>query len=315
MTTRAVVVGCGHYLPKRVVENAEFEKTLDTNDEWIRSRSGIERRHFAGEDETTSSMATAAAQAALDQAGLTADDVDAIVLATSTADLTFPSAATMVQAQLGMKGGFAFDVQAVCAGFVFALSNANALIASGQAKRVLVIGSDDVLPSQPYWKSFEAELTKLEPASKATYYNLTVPEWATKLQTTTQSALLQDPSINYIVPLYDSMSQFILPALAITGKRGQVPIASFNGTPFVIDLVQNGDVAMDLGESLGWIARSTLDAYMRDLCGVDDVPSELYVPFLIFDETNAETAGKPAGFDTGYGDAHVGGYRALWGLE
>ena len=97
MTTRAVVVGCGHYLPKRVVENAEFEKTLDTNDEWIRSRSGIERRHFAGEDETTSSMATAAAQAALDQAGLTADDVDAIVLATSTADLTFPSAATMVQ--------------------------------------------------------------------------------------------------------------------------------------------------------------------------------------------------------------------------
>ena len=186
---------------------------------------------------------------------------------------------------------------------------------TGGGANVLVIGSDDVMPSQPYWNSFEAELTKLDPASKATYYNVTVPEWATKIQTTTQSALLQDPSINYIVPLYDSMSQFILPALAITGKRGQVPIASFNGTPFVIDLVQNGDVAMDLGESLGWIARSTLDAYMRDLCGVDDVPSELYVPFLIFDETNAETAGKPAGFDTGYGDAHVGGYRALWGLE
>ncbi|MDF3413920.1 ketoacyl-ACP synthase III [Sulfitobacter sp. M57] len=142
MTTRAVVVGCGHYLPTRVVENAEFEATLDTDDQWIRSRSGIERRHFASEGETTSTMATAAAKAALEDAGLQPDDVDAIVLATSTADFTFPSAATMVQDQLGMTQGYAFDVQAVCAGFVFALSNANALIASGQAKRVLVIGSE-----------------------------------------------------------------------------------------------------------------------------------------------------------------------------
>ncbi|OAN98119.1 beta-ketoacyl-ACP synthase III [Sulfitobacter geojensis] len=142
MTTRAVVIGCGHYLPSRVVENAEFEATLDTNDEWIRSRSGIERRHFASEGETTSSMATAAAKAALKDAGLEADDVDAIVLATSTADFTFPSAATMVQDQLGMTRGYAFDVQAVCAGFVFALSNANALIVSGQAKRVMVIGAE-----------------------------------------------------------------------------------------------------------------------------------------------------------------------------
>ncbi len=142
MTTRAVVVGCGHYLPERIVENAEFEKTLDTDDAWIRSRSGIERRHFAAEGETTSQMATIAARHALDDAGLTPDDVDAIVLATSTPDLTFPSAATMVQAQLGMNSGFAFDVQAVCAGFVFALSNANALIASGQAKRVLLIGAE-----------------------------------------------------------------------------------------------------------------------------------------------------------------------------
>ncbi|WP_299653638.1 beta-ketoacyl-ACP synthase III [uncultured Tateyamaria sp.] len=142
MTLRAVVRGVGHYLPARVVENAEFEKSLDTSDEWIRSRSGIERRHFVTEDDTTSSMATAAAQAALKDAGLGPDDLDAIILATSTADLTFPSAATMVQAQLGMTGGFAFDVQAVCAGFVYALSNANALIVSGQAKRVLVIGAE-----------------------------------------------------------------------------------------------------------------------------------------------------------------------------
>ena len=142
MTLRAVVRGVGHYLPERIVPNAEFEKTLDTSDEWIKSRSGIERRHFAAEDETTSDLATKAAQAALENAGLAADDIDAIVLATSTADLTFPSAATMVQNNLGMTKGFAFDVQAVCAGFVFALTNANALVVSGQAKRVLVIGSE-----------------------------------------------------------------------------------------------------------------------------------------------------------------------------
>ena len=142
MTRRAVVIGAGHYLPERIVENAEFEATLETSDEWIRSRSGIERRHFAAEGETTSQMATRAAEAALKSAGRTAEDVDAIVLATSTADLTFPSAATMVQSQLGMTKGFAFDVQAVCAGFVYALSNANALIASGQADRVLVIGAE-----------------------------------------------------------------------------------------------------------------------------------------------------------------------------
>lgn len=142
MTIRAVVVGVGHYLPERVVENAEFETTLDTSDEWIRSRSGIERRHFAAEGETTSDLGTKAAQAALDMAGLTADDIDAIVLATSTADLTFPSAATMIQHKLGMTHGFAYDLQAVCAGFTFALPNANALITSGQAKRVLVIGAE-----------------------------------------------------------------------------------------------------------------------------------------------------------------------------
>ncbi|MBM2291029.1 ketoacyl-ACP synthase III [Sulfitobacter pseudonitzschiae] len=142
MTLRAVVTGVGHYLPERVVPNAEFEKTLDTSDEWIRARSGIENRHFAGEGDSTSSMAVAAATAALADAGCSAQDVDAIIVATSTADLTFPSSATMVQAGLGMTSGFAFDVQAVCAGFVYALANANALIASGQAKRVLVIGSE-----------------------------------------------------------------------------------------------------------------------------------------------------------------------------
>ena len=142
MTKRAVVVGYGHYLPERIVENAEFESSLDTTDEWIRTRSGIERRHFAAEGQHTSDLAAEAAKSALAQAGLTAGDIDAIVVATSTPDLTFPSVATMVQQKIGMERGFGFDVQAVCAGFVFALTTANGLILSGQAERVLVIGAE-----------------------------------------------------------------------------------------------------------------------------------------------------------------------------
>ncbi|MFT7508415.1 MAG: 3-oxoacyl-[acyl-carrier-protein] synthase-3 [Sulfitobacter sp.] len=142
MNKRTVIIGVGHYLPDRVVPNSHFETFLETTDQWIKSRSGIERRHFAAEGQGTSDMATRAARAALTHAGIEANDLDAIVVATSTADLTFPSVATMVQCELGMTRGFAFDIQAVCAGFVYALSNANALIVSGQAKRVMVIGAE-----------------------------------------------------------------------------------------------------------------------------------------------------------------------------
>ncbi len=142
MTLRAAVRGVGHYLPDRIVPNSEFEAIIETSDEWIRSRSGIERRHFAADGQTTSDLATRAARAALTDAGIDAAEIDAIIVATSTPDLTFPSVATMVQNALGMTKGFAFDVQAVCAGFVYALANANALILSGQANRVLVIGAE-----------------------------------------------------------------------------------------------------------------------------------------------------------------------------
>lgn len=140
-TLRAVPVGCGHYLPDRIVPNSEFEKTLDTSDEWIRARTGIERRHFAADDQKTSDLAIAAAKAALLDAGLDGSDIDAIVLATATPDQTFPSTATRVQHAIG-AGGFAFDMQAVCAGFIYALANADALIKAGQAKRVMVIGAE-----------------------------------------------------------------------------------------------------------------------------------------------------------------------------
>ena len=121
MTKRAVITGVGHYLPKRIVPNSEFEKTLNTSDDWIITRSGIRQRHFANENETTSKMAILAGKRAIKEAKIEASDLDAIILATSTADLTFPSAATMVQAGLGITHGFAYDVQAVCAGFILSL--------------------------------------------------------------------------------------------------------------------------------------------------------------------------------------------------
>lgn len=141
-TRRAVIRGTGHYLPERIVANSEFSQTLDTSDEWIVSRSGIERRHFAAPDEFTSDLAIGAAKAALDNAGVTPAEIDAIIVATSTPDFTFPAVATQVQAGLGITRGFAFDIQAVCAGFVFALANADGLIAAGQARRILVIGAE-----------------------------------------------------------------------------------------------------------------------------------------------------------------------------
>lgn len=139
---RAVAKGSGHYLPERVVENAEFAETLDTSDEWIRARTGIERRHFAADDQKTSDLAYEAATMALENADMTGSDLDAIVLATATPDQTFPSTATRLQHALGMTSGFAFDIQAVCAGFIYALANATALIESGQAKTVMVIGAE-----------------------------------------------------------------------------------------------------------------------------------------------------------------------------
>ncbi len=139
---RAIVRGTGHYLPERVVENSWFEGKLETSDEWIRARTGIERRHFAADDQRTSDLGILAGRAALENAGLDANEIDAVIVATSTPDLTFPSVATMVQAGLGMRQGFAYDIQAVCAGFVYALANADAMIRAGLAERILVIGAE-----------------------------------------------------------------------------------------------------------------------------------------------------------------------------
>lgn len=139
---RSVVSGCGSYLPEKVVTNKEMEELVDTTDEWIIERTGIKQRHIAEKGQLTSDLALKAAEKALDHAGLTADDIDLIVVATSTPDQTFPSTATRVQAALGMTHGAAFDVQAVCSGFIYALATADNFIKAGQAKHALVIGAE-----------------------------------------------------------------------------------------------------------------------------------------------------------------------------
>jgi 3-oxoacyl-[acyl-carrier-protein] synthase-3 len=142
MVTRSIVAGCGGYLPERILTNAELAKRVATSDEWIVQRTGIRERRIAAEGELTSDLALKAAQAALKHAGVAGADVDLIVLATSTPDETFPASATRVQAALGMLRGAAFDVQAVCSGFVYAFAVADNFIKVGQAKRALVIGAE-----------------------------------------------------------------------------------------------------------------------------------------------------------------------------
>jgi 3-oxoacyl-[acyl-carrier-protein] synthase-3 len=139
---RSCVRGVGAALPARVVTNAELAGKIDTSDEWIRQRSGISQRYVAGEGETTSTLATEAAKAALARAGLDASEIDLIVLATATPDYTFPATATQVQANLGIAHGVAFDVQAVCSGFVFAVTTADKFLRSGSHRRALVIGAE-----------------------------------------------------------------------------------------------------------------------------------------------------------------------------
>lgn len=139
---RSRIVGVGSYLPSRIVTNAELAARIETSDEWITQRTGIKQRHVAAEGETTSMLGLKAAQAALDHAGLKASDIDLIVLGTATPDYTFPSTATQVQAGLGITRGAAFDVAAVCSGFVFALTTADKFLTTGTFKRALVIGAE-----------------------------------------------------------------------------------------------------------------------------------------------------------------------------
>lgn len=140
--TYSRIVGTGSYLPKRIVTNRELEDRIETSDDWIVSRTGIEARHVAADDELTSDLALHAARHAMTAAGVTADEIDLIIVATTTPDMVFPSTACLVQAKLGVTKGAAFDVQAVCTGFIYALAIADKLVACGQHKCALVIGAE-----------------------------------------------------------------------------------------------------------------------------------------------------------------------------
>lgn len=139
---RSVVRGVGHYLPEQIVTNTELSKTVDTSDEWIRERSGIEQRHVAREGEYTSDLGVAAARDALKNAGIDTQEIDLIVVATTTPDYTFPATATLIQEKLGIRHGAAFDIQAVCSGFIYAVSVVDSMLKTGLAKNALVIGAE-----------------------------------------------------------------------------------------------------------------------------------------------------------------------------
>jgi len=139
---RSVIIGCGGSLPDRIMSNDEFSQFVDTSDQWIRDRTGIEERHIASEGETTADIGTAAAKQALERAGVEPSEIDLIILATSTPDNTFPATAVEIQARLGITRGAAFDMQAVCSGFVFGLATADNFLRCGQYERALVIGAE-----------------------------------------------------------------------------------------------------------------------------------------------------------------------------
>ena len=189
-----------------------------------------------------------------------------------------------------------------------------AIMRTGGAAQLIVIKSAEVPPTEPLMKGLKDELAARCPKCRiVSEINVGVTEWATKIQPSLQSALLANPGVNFVIPIYDSMSQFVVPAIRLTGRKGKVRVATFNGTPFVLDYVRNGDVDMNIGESLDWIAHATVDGYLRALCGLP-VPKDIGVPFYIFDSTNVKDAGIPAQFDQGYGNAYIAGYRRLWGL-
>lgn len=178
----------------------------------------------------------------------------------------------------------------------------------------LVIVSTEVNSTESMLNGIKKQFEQECEDCKFTVINAPVPEWSTKIQPSVQSALLSDPTINYVIPIYDSMSQFVVPAITLTGKQDQVKIATFNGTPFVLGLIQQGQVEMDIGENLDWIGHAIMDAEMRILCGLEPV-ADPRIPFYIFDASNAADAGTPPQLSTGYGEAYLKGYRELWKLD
>lgn len=185
---------------------------------------------------------------------------------------------------------------------------------TGGKGNALIVVSRDGFSTPPLENGIVNEFKKNCPGCKYKVVDVAIPDWATKIQNVVQSEINANPGLNYVLPIYDSMSQFVVPAITLTGAQNRVKVATFNGTPFVLDMIQKGQVEMDIGENLDWVAHGVLDAEMRIACGLKPVANPR-IPFYIFDKTNAATAGSPAQSSAGYGNAYINGYRQLWGLK
>ena len=187
-----------------------------------------------------------------------------------------------------------------------------ALHTKGKLDAIVVISTGS-LATEAMVPGIESEL-KHCPKCKTNVINTPVTDWSTRITPSVQATLLSHPNVNYIIPIYDSMSQFVVPAVTMTNSADRVKIATFNGTPFVLGLVQQGKVEMDIGENLDWIGHAVIDAEMRIVCHLPKVHDE-HIPMYIFDSHNAADAGTPPQLSKGYGNAYVEGYDKLWELK
>ena len=179
---------------------------------------------------------------------------------------------------------------------------------------VLAITSKDARSTGPLLAGLKNEFETKCPDCKLRLVDVPIPDWATKIRGEVQSALVRDPNIDYVIATYDSMSQFAVPAIVAAGKADKIKIAAFNGTPFVLGMIQDGDVvAMDVGENLAWVGWASMDQAFRVVAGERPAGSE-HTPLRVFDADNADETGDPPRFDRGYGQPYVEGYRQLWGV-
>jgi ribose transport system substrate-binding protein len=185
---------------------------------------------------------------------------------------------------------------------------------SGGEANVLVITSNDAPSTRSLVHGLRQEFARRCPACDLRFVDVPIPDWAAKLRGEVQSALVRDPMIDYVIPIYDSMSQFAVPAIVAAGRAEEIKIATFNGTPFVLEMIQDEEVvAMDAGENLAWVGWAAMDQAFRAIAGERPVRSER-TPLRVFDAGNVDEAGTPPRFDRGYGKAYAEGYRELWGV-
>jgi ribose transport system substrate-binding protein len=184
---------------------------------------------------------------------------------------------------------------------------------SGASANVLVIEADDIYSTGSLIPGLQSEFGSHCPKCKLSFSNVPAIEWAQKVSTTVSGALARDPSIDYILPIYDGMASFVVSAVQVAGKAGKVHIATFNGDPNAVQLIQDGKIDMDIGEPLAWAGRAILDAEMRVALGLPAVKDEK-IPLYIFDKSNAKDAGSPPVFTSGYGNGYNNGYEKLWGV-